>query len=99
MTRRVPILHKAMPAAYVEINPADAASMGITNGSKVNIISRRGSVKMTASINGRGNPPKGMVFVPFFDENYLINEVTLDAFCPISKQPDYKKCAVKLERA
>jgi nitrate reductase NapA len=54
---------------------------------------------MKASINGRGMPPRGMVFVPFFDESYLINEVTLDAFCPISKQPDYKKCAVKLERA
>jgi len=51
-----------------------------------------------AIINGRGKPPMGMVFVPFFDESYLINEVTLDAFCPISKQPDYKKCAVKLER-
>ncbi len=53
---------------------------------------------MKASINGRGNPPMGMVFVPFFDESYLINEVTLDAFCPISKQADYKKCAVKLEK-
>ncbi len=54
---------------------------------------------MKAMINGRGNPTAGQVFVPFFDEKYLINEVTLDAFCPISKQPDYKKCAVKLERA
>ncbi len=99
MTRRIPILHKAMPESYVEINPADAAELGIVNNSKVKISSRRGSMVMKASINGRGNPPKGMVFVPFFDEKYLINEVTLDAFCPISKQPDYKKCAVKLERA
>ncbi len=99
MTRRVPILHKAVPAAYVEINPEDAAAKGIVNGAKVKVTSRRGSVEMTANINGRGNPPKGMVFVPFFDESHLINEVTLDAFCPISKQPDYKKCAVKLERA
>jgi len=99
MTRRVPVLHKAMPASYVEVNAEDAAQLGITNGSKVKVSSRRGSVEMTASIDGRGNPPKGMVFVPFFDESHLINEVTLDAFCPISKQPDYKKCAVKLERA
>ncbi len=99
MTRRVPILHRAVPSAYVEINPDDAATLGITNGSNVKITSRRGSIVMKASINGRGNPPKGMVFVPFFDEKYLINELTLDAFCPISKQPDYKKCAVKLERA
>lgn len=99
MTRRIPILHRAVPESYVEVNPDDAARLGITNGSKVKITSRRGSTVMKASINGRGNPPRGMVFVPFFDEKYLINEVTLDAFCPISKQPDYKKCAVKLERA
>ena len=99
MTRRVPILHRAVPSSYVEINTDDAARLGIVNGSKVKISSRRGSMVMTANINGRGVPPKGMVFVPFFDEKYLINEVTLDAFCPISKQPDYKKCAVKVERA
>ncbi len=42
--------------------------------------------------------PEGMVFVPFFDERVLINKVTLDATCPISKQIDFKKCAVKLYR-
>ncbi len=99
MTRRVPILHNAMPESYVELNPEDAADLGVTNGEKVKIISRRGDIVMKASINGRGVPPRGSVFVPFFDENYLINEVTLDAFCPISKQPDYKKCAVRLEKA
>jgi nitrate reductase NapA len=98
MTRRIPILHKAVPESYVEINPKDAKDMGVVNDTKVKISSRRGSVVMKALINGRGNPPEGMVFVPFFDESFLINEVTLDAFCPISKQPDYKKCAVKLEK-
>ncbi len=98
MTRRIPVLHKAVPEAYVEIHPDDAQSLGVVNGSRVKISSRRGSLVMKAMIDGRGNPPKGMVFVPFFDEKYLINEVTLDAFCPISKQPDYKKCAVKLEK-
>ena len=73
--------------------------LGVVNGEKVKIVSRRGSVTMKASINGRGVPPSGTVFVPFFDESYLINEVTLDAFCPISKQADYKKCAVRLEKA
>ncbi len=98
MTRRVPVLHNAVPESYVEINPEDAADLGVVNGDKVKIISRRGSVTMKALINGRGVPPRGMVFVPFFDESYKINEVTLDAFCPISKQPDYKKCAVRLEK-
>jgi nitrate reductase NapA len=39
-----------------------------------------------------------VVFVPFFDENVLINLVTLDAYDPISKQPDFKKCAVRIEK-
>ena len=71
MTRRVPMLHKAAPEAYVEINPDDANRLGIVNGGKVKVASRRGSVVMKASINGRGRPPQGMVFVPFFDESYL----------------------------
>ncbi len=99
MTRRVPVLHRAMPGAYVELHPDDAMDLGVVNGEKVKIISRRGSVTMKASINGRGVPTRGQVFVPFFDESHKINEVTLDAFCPISKQPDYKKCAVRLEKA
>ncbi len=99
MTRRVPVLHNAMPSAYAELNPEDAADLGVVNGEMVKITSRRGSIAIPASIKGRGVPPRGMVFVPFFDESYLINEVTLDAFCPISKQPDYKKCAVKVEKA
>ena len=99
MTRRIPVLHGAVPSSYVEINPDDAANLGVVDGEPVRIISRRGSITMPASINGRGVPPQGQVFVPFFDEGYLINELTLDAFCPISKQPDYKKCAVRLEKA
>jgi nitrate reductase NapA len=99
MTRRVPVLHNAVPSSYVELNPEDAAELGVVNGEKVKISSRRGSIVMPASIRERGMPPRGQVFVPFFDEKYLINEVTLDAFCPISKQPDYKKCAVKVEKA
>jgi len=99
MTRRIPILHKAMPEAYVELNPADAKRLGIKNGDKVRLTSRRGSIVMKAAILKRANPTVGQVFVPFFDENYLINELTLDGYCPISKQPDYKKCAVKVEKA
>jgi nitrate reductase NapA len=49
-------------------------------------------------VNGRGAPPPGSLFVPFFDETKLINLLTLDAHDPFSKQPDYKKCAAKLER-
>ena len=50
-------------------------------------------------VDGVGQvPQRGLVFVPFFDESRLINDVTLDAYCPISREPDYKKCAVRMER-
>lgn len=98
MTRRVPQLHRAMPEAYLEMNPLDAADMGIQNGERVRVVSRRGKIELKVVLNGKGRPERGNVFVPFFDENNLINELTLDAYCPISKQPDYKKCAVKVEK-
>lgn len=99
MTRRIPQLHRAMPTAYVEMNGADAAEMGIRSGDRLVVRSRRGSVEAPAWVGGRGEPPAGTVFVPFFDESIMINDVTLDAHDPISKQPDYKKCAVTIEKA
>ncbi|MBU8878369.1 nitrate reductase catalytic subunit NapA [Bacillus sp. FJAT-29790] len=99
MTRRVPELHRAVPEALCEIHPEDAEAMGIQNGDMVKVISRRGEVEVKATTKGRGNPPKGLVYVPFFAEETLINLVTLDCYCPISKQPDYKKCAVKIVKA
>ena len=47
---------------------------------------------------GRDRPPRGLVFVPWFDESKLINKVTLDATDPISLQADFKKCAVRIEK-
>ncbi|TAH36420.1 MAG: periplasmic nitrate reductase subunit alpha [Planctomycetota bacterium] len=99
MTRRVRQLHQAVPEAYVEVNAADAAALGIKDGDRVRLVSRRGSLELGARVDGRGQPPPGSVFVPFFDEHCRINALTLDAMCNISKEPDYKKCAVRLERA
>jgi nitrate reductase NapA len=99
MTRRISVLHKAVPNSYVEINPNEAKELGIKNKDRVRITSRRGTIVMLASVNERGVPPRGQVFVPFFDEHFLINELTLDSYCPISNEPDYKKCAVKIEKA
>lgn len=98
MTRRVPELHRAVPEALCEIHPEDAAAMGIKTDDWVKVISRRGEVKVKVTTSGRGTPNKGSVYVPFFAEEVLINLVTLDAYCPISKQPDYKKCAVRIEK-
>ena len=62
------------------------------------VASRRGTLELTVEVDGRGRPPRGTLFVPFFDESYLVNILTLDAMDNISKQPDFKKCAVRLQR-
>jgi len=98
MTRRVPQLHRAMPTAYVELHPDDADELNIAQGETVVIESPRGSVELPAWINGRGRPPRGTLFVPFFDESKLINNCTLEAHDPFSKQPDYKKCAATIRK-
>jgi nitrate reductase NapA len=98
MTMRIPQLRAAMPQAYVEMHRDDARRLGIQNGEVVVVESRRGRIELPAWIDGRGQPPPGSVFVPFFDETLLINKVTLDAHDPLSKQPDYKKCAVRVLR-
>jgi nitrate reductase NapA len=98
MTRRVRELHQAVPESYVEVNRADAAELGVKSGDRVRLVSRRGTLELPALVDGRGKPPRGSLFVPFFDEHHLVNLVTLDAMDCISKQPDYKKCAVRVER-
>ena len=59
-------------------------------------ISRRGEIRTRVDTQGRNRLPRGVVFVPWFDASQLINKVTLDATDPISKQTDFKKCAVKI---
>lgn len=98
MTRRISVLHRAMPNAYAELNPDDAQELSIRSGEMVRLVSPRGTLDLPASVNERGLPARGHVFVPFFDESMLINDLTLDSFCPISKEPDYKKCAVRVEK-
>jgi len=99
MTRRVPELQRAMPSALVYIHPDDAAERRLRRGDVVKIISRRGEVKTRVETRGRNRPPPGLVFMPWFDASRLINKVTLDATDPLSKQTDFKKCAVKVVKA
>ncbi len=96
MTQRVPELYKAFPDAVCFMHPDDAAARGLRRGVEVRIVSRRGEMRTRIETRGRNKPPKGLVFVPWFDASQLINKVTLDATDPISKQTDYKKCAVKI---
>jgi nitrate reductase (cytochrome) len=98
MTLRIPQLRAAMPHAYVEMHPADAKAHGFRNGETIRLTTRRGELLLPLWLNGRGHPPRGSLFVPFFDERLLINDITLGEVDPISKEPDYKKCAVAVSR-
>ena len=99
MTQRVPELHKAVPHALVYMNPNDAKKRSLRRGDEVKVISRRGEMLSRVETRGRNKPPEGLIFVPWFDAGRLINKVTLDATDPMSKETDFKKCAVKVEKA
>ena len=96
MTQRVPELYRAFPDAVVFMHPDDAKARGLRRGATAKLATRRGEVTMKVETRGRNRPPVGLVFVPWFDARRLINKLTLDATCPISKETDYKKCAVKI---
>jgi nitrate reductase NapA len=96
MTRRVPELYRSFPNAVCDMHPEDAQRLGLRRGDEVRVVSRRGEIRTRVETRGRNLPPPGLVFVAWFDASQLINKVTLDATDPISKQTDYKKCAVKL---
>ena len=99
MTMRVPELFRAVPEALCYMNPKTAEEKGLKQGDLCWVESRRGKVKAHVETRGRNRPPRGLVFVPWFDEKVFINKVCLDATCPQSKQTDYKKCAVKIYKA
>ncbi len=99
MTRRVPELYKAMPDAWMYMHPDDAKKRSLQRGDVVKVATRRGEIQVRVETRGRNRPPVGLVFVPFFDEHRLVNKLTLDATCPISKETDFKKCACKVVKA
>jgi nitrate reductase NapA len=99
MTRRVPELYKAFPDAVVWMHPKDAEKRGLKRNDVVKVSTRRGEIELRVDTKGRNKMPEGLIFVPFFDEHRLVNKLTLDATCPISKETDYKKCAAKVVKA
>jgi nitrate reductase NapA len=98
MTRRVPELYRAFPDAVVFMHPEDASSRGLRRGDEIVLASRRGELTSRVETRGRNRPPKGLVFMPWFDAKQLVNKITLDATDPLSKETDYKKCAVKITK-
>ena len=95
-TGKSDVLRKLYPAnAYVEINPADAARLGIEPNSKVSVISRRAKVVCTAFVTA--GVRAGQIFIPM---HYgITNRLTRAEFDPHSRQPSYKHCAVRVQAA
>ena len=98
MTRRVPELYRSFPDAVVFMHPEDAKARNLRRGQEVKLVTRRGELVTRVETRGRNRPPEGMVFIPWFDAGQLVNKLTLDATCPISKETDFKKCACRVER-
>jgi nitrate reductase (cytochrome) len=98
LTRRVPTLHRAMPGAVVELHPEDARALGIAGGDVVRLVSRRGTLRIEARMDYRSQPQRGQLFVASFDEGRLVNLLTPVSGCPLSGQPAYGACAVRVER-
>jgi len=97
-TREVPILEHLSPRAWLEMNPRDAKQLGLRSHDRVDVVSQRGRVTSVELRLTEITAP-GQVFMPFHFFETNVNEVTLSAFDAISREPNYKQCAVRVERA
>jgi ferredoxin-nitrate reductase len=101
-TGKVNKLNQHYKQAFVEIHPADAACLQITEGDIVNISSRRGKVQVQAKLSAQIKP--GVVFLPMHWGKILNNDlnrannITNDLVDPVSKEPDFKYCAVSIKK-
>ncbi|MFF8989429.1 molybdopterin oxidoreductase family protein [Streptomyces sp. NPDC014983] len=97
-TRRVPELAQAAPAPFVELHPRLAERLGVTDGDRLTLTTRRGRATAAARIT-RGIRPD-TVFVPFHWPGLgRANSLTNPALDPVSRMPEFKVCAVRVERA
>jgi formate dehydrogenase major subunit len=96
MTRRSAALDAIAPEAFVAIHPEDAAELGVCEGDRVAIESRRGRIRLAAKLTTR--EIRGAVFVPFHFREAAANLLTLDEIDPDGKIPEFKFCAVKVSR-
>lgn len=96
MIRKGSALNSVAPEAYVELSPDDSIRLGVADGQKVRVSSRRGSIEVKVSVSER--VAKGRVFIPFHYEEAAANMLTNTVLDPISKIPELKVCAVKIEK-
>jgi assimilatory nitrate reductase catalytic subunit len=95
-TGRVPILEALAPEAWVEMHPADAHALGVRGGDWVRVSSTRGAIdRIRVRVTAIGR--RGAVFIPFHWDEHCVNRLTDDQFDPISREPNYKQCAVRIE--
>lgn len=97
-TGRVPILERLSPNAWVEMNPRDARVLRLKPPDRVDVVSRRGRVR-NVELRLTETIAPGQVFVPFHYAEANANQVTQSAFDPMSREPNYKQSAVRIERA
>ena len=97
MTDKTPGINQIANSSFIEINADDARRAGIEDGELVCVTSRRGSIRSTARVSGKTNP--GQTWMPFHfqdgNSNWLTNGGALD---DIAKAPEYKVCAVRVEK-
>ncbi|HXV36389.1 MAG TPA: formate dehydrogenase subunit alpha [Myxococcota bacterium] len=96
MTRRAKALDAIEPEAFVGIHPDDARALGIEEGDRVRVSSARGSIALRARVGDCEHP--GAVFIPFHYREASANLLTTDALDPDGKIPEFKFCAVRVER-
>jgi len=96
MTRRTSTLDREVPGGYVEINPKDAEGLKVKKGDQVKISSRRGKLPTQVLITKKVK--EGSVFIPFHFSEAAANVLTNPAVDPVAKIPEYKVCAVKIEK-
>ncbi len=98
MTRRSDGLNWREPGGFVDISPEDAEAVGVADEDYVTVQSRRGTVHATARVNG--SVPPGTIFIAFHWRESPANRLTHDfALDPVAKIPEYKVCAVRVEKA
>jgi assimilatory nitrate reductase catalytic subunit len=95
-TGQVPILERLSPNAWLEMNTRDAQTLKLKPHDRVNVTSRRGTVK-NIELRVTEIVAPGQVFMPFHFVETNANQITQSAFDPISREPNYKQCAVRVE--
>ena len=96
MTGRTEGLNEMGNSSFIEVNDADAVALGIADGDRVRVSSRRGFIESTARVSGKTNP--GETWMPFHFQDGNSNWLTIAALDNIAKAPEYKVCAVRVEK-